>query len=201
MFKAEKPALFEVQGRGFPAWENELKSKLNPQVTAIVLICPGKKTDTVLYNPLKKMLIERYPVPSQVVLAQTISRGKNVRSICSKILIQINAKIGGVPWAVKGIPFFNRPAMVVGYDVHHQRGQKSKLALVASINQTGSRYTSKVSIQEGENDEIAKNLNVLVKDVIEIFKKQNSIYPETIVFYRDGVGESQKPVVMKSEIE
>ena len=135
-----------VNGRGFESWERELKSKLNPGVTAIVCVCPGKKTDTQLYNPLKKLLIQTLPVPSQVVLAQTISRGKNLRSICNKILIQINAKIGGVPWAVKNTPFFNNPTMVVGYDVHHQRGQKSMLALCASINQTGSKYVAKASL-------------------------------------------------------
>ena len=104
-------------------------------------------------------------------MAQTISRGKNIRSICNKILIQINSKIGGVPWAIKNIPFFNKPAMVVGYDVHHQRGQKSKLAIVASINQTGTRYCARVNTQEGENDEIAKNMSSLMQELLGAFKK------------------------------
>ena len=150
---------------------------------------------------MKKLLIGTYPVPSQVVLAQTISRGKNLRSICNKILIQINAKIGGVPWSIRSQPFFNRPSMVIGYDVHHQRGQKSMLALCASINQSGSKYCAKVQLQEGDNDEIAKNLSTLVEEVLETFKKINSIYPENIIFYRDGVGESQKSVVMSLEID
>jgi aubergine-like protein len=56
------------------------------------------------------------------VLASTISKGKNLRSICNKILIQINAKAGGEPWAVSEIPFMTKPTMIVGYDVHHKRG-------------------------------------------------------------------------------
>ena len=46
-------------------------------------------------------------MPSQVVLSNTISRGKNIRSICSKILIQICAKVGGEPWAIERLPFFD----------------------------------------------------------------------------------------------
>ena len=42
-----------------------------------------------------------------------------MRSIVNKILIQINAKIGGVPWAVDKLPLLNVPAMVCGMDVFH----------------------------------------------------------------------------------
>jgi hypothetical protein len=75
------------------------------------------------------------------------------------------------------------------------------LALCASINQTGSKYCAKVQLQEGDNDEIAKNLSVLIEEVLDTFKKINTIYPENIIFYRDGVGESQKSVVMNLEID
>lgn len=75
------------------------------------------------------------------------------------------------------------------------------LAVCASINQTGSKYCAKVQLQEGENDEIAKNLHAIIGEVLDAFKKQNSIFPENIIFYRDGVGESQKQVVMKEEID
>ena len=34
----------------------------------------------------------------------------------------MNAKIGGVPWSVGDLPYFNIPTMLVGYDVHHKRG-------------------------------------------------------------------------------
>ena len=64
------------------------------------------------------------------------------------------------------------------------------LALCASINQSGSKYCARVQLQEGDNDEIAKNLSALVEEVLETFKKINSIYPENLIFYRDGVGES-----------
>ena len=53
-----------------------------------------------MYDDVKRFLLTEFPIPSQVVLTATIQRGKNLRSIVSKILIQMNAKVGGVPWAV-----------------------------------------------------------------------------------------------------
>lgn len=31
----------------------------------------------------------------------------------------MNAKVGGIPWSIDKIPYFNKPTMVIGYDVHH----------------------------------------------------------------------------------
>ena len=135
-YTANKPREFPVKGTRFADWENALKSNLNNSVQAIILILPGQKGKAPLYDDLKRLLIHQIPVPSQVVLSNTISRGKNVRSICNKILIQICAKIGGEPWAVSEMPFFDRPTMICGMDVYHKvgNGTKSMLAVTASIN-------------------------------------------------------------------
>ena len=89
---------------------------------AVVLILQGNKNGAPLYGDLKKLLIRDIPVPSQVVLANTISRGKNLRSIVNKIYMQITAKIGGCPWGISDMPLSEKPTMIVGYDVCHKRG-------------------------------------------------------------------------------
>jgi aubergine len=112
-------------------------------VTAIVLILQGNKNGAPHYEGIKKLLMTERPVPSQVILSNTISRGKNLRSICNKILIQINAKIGGEPWALSDMPLMNKPCMIIGYDVFHKRGKHSQLALCATVSRTGTKYWSK----------------------------------------------------------
>ena len=82
------------------------------------------------------------PVPSQVVLQNTISRGKNLRSIVNKILIQICTKLGGQPWSVSNMPFTNKPTMVVGYDVFHKAKSNSYLAFCATVNRNFNQYWS-----------------------------------------------------------
>jgi aubergine len=109
---------------------------LNDNVQAVVLLLPGNKGNCKLYDDLKRFLLEEYPIPSQVVLCGTIQRGKNLRSIINKVLIQIAAKIGGIPWTVDNLPFMDKPAMICGMDVFHSTalGKKSVLALTASVN-------------------------------------------------------------------
>ena len=46
-----------------------------------------------------------------------------MRSIVSKILIQINAKIGGIPWTVTNLPLMNEPSMIVAFDLYSNTGR------------------------------------------------------------------------------
>jgi aubergine len=117
-YSAQQPREFPIRSNRFQDWERTLKDNLNPSVRCVVLLLPGAKGKAPLYDDLKKLLLKDIPVPSQVVLANTISRGKNVRSICSKILIQMCAKIGGEPWAIEKLPYFDLPSMVCGLDIY-----------------------------------------------------------------------------------
>lgn len=110
----------------------------------------------------------------------------------NKILIQINAKIGGIPWAVDNLPLMNRPAMICGMDVFHctALGKKSVLALTASMNQTATKYWATSVIQNELGQEAAHSLHQGMTKACESFKKHNGgNYPQRIIFYRDGVGE------------
>jgi hypothetical protein len=53
----------------------------------VVMLLPGQKGKCMLYDDVKRFLLTEFPVPSQVVLTSTIQRGKNLRSIVSKVLI------------------------------------------------------------------------------------------------------------------
>ena len=71
---------------------------MNETVEAVVMILPGPKKNSPLYKDLKEKLLTIYPVPSQGVIFKTIEGGKGLRSIVNKILVQICAKVGGIPW-------------------------------------------------------------------------------------------------------
>lgn len=69
------------------SWTDCIEANLKPQVQAIVLILQGRKNAAPLYKDLKKLLTERFPLAVQVVLADTIKKGRNLTSITCKILI------------------------------------------------------------------------------------------------------------------
>lgn len=137
------------------------------------------------------------------MLCNTISRGKNLRSIINKVLIQINAKIGGIPWTVDNLPLMDKPTMICGMDVFHSTalGKKSVLALTASVNQSATKYWSTNVIQNELGQEAAHSLCQGMNKACEAFKKANGRYPERIIFYRDGVGEGQVQGICSPEIE
>ena len=117
------------------------------------------------------------PVPSQVVLHNTIAKGKNIRSIVNKILIQMNAKLGGQPWAISDMPFTDKPTMVVGYDVFHKPKADSYLAFCATVNRNFNQYWS-TWIQHREYQEISDKLQNVMAEALEAFKTSNGgIYP------------------------
>jgi len=157
----------------------------------VVLLLPGAKGKTPLYDDVKRFLLSEYPIPSQVVLAATISKGKNLRSIMSKVVIQMNAKLGGIPWTVDELPFMDKPTMICGLDVFHATnlGKKSVLALSASMNNSATTFWSTSVVQDDVGQEASNNLCKGITNACEAFKRANGSYPAQIIFYRDGVAE------------
>ena len=149
-YPAKAMASFMVKGHNIDMWKEVLSQKLDKSVQAIVLLLPGSRGNCILYDEIKRYLLEEVPIVSQVVLVGTIRAGKNLRSIVSKILIQICAKIGGVPWTIDEMPLLDRPAMVCGLDVYHAThlGRKSVLGFCSSFNNSATRYWSKSIIQD-----------------------------------------------------
>ena len=124
----------------------------------------------------------------------TIRAGKNLRSIISKILIQICAKIGGVPWCIDNLPLLDRPAMVCGLDVYHNSslGKKSILGICTSFNRNATKYWSKSLILNSDDEIKSKNLlQSLMERSLKKFQSLNKLYPERIIFYREGLSDSQ----------
>ena len=64
-FENAAPALFPVKGgMNAEAWKREIKSKMNNNVQAVVLILPGSKGKCPLYDEVKKFLLTDFSVPS-----------------------------------------------------------------------------------------------------------------------------------------
>ena len=89
----------------------EIMSKTTPQL----IFCVVPNSQVLRYSTIKQKCCVDRPVPSQVIREQIITR-KNALSIITNVVIQMNCKIGGVPWRV---PLPTDQAMVIGFDVCH----------------------------------------------------------------------------------
>ena len=75
-----------------------LQREIRPGVEMVVCVVPNNRKER--YDMIKKTACIDSPVPSQVVLAKTLSKPKGLMSVATKIAMQINCKMGGALWRV-----------------------------------------------------------------------------------------------------
>jgi hypothetical protein len=153
-----------------------------------------------IYKDLKKHSLTEKGYISQVV--KVFSVKKNTLSVCSKILIQLNNKLGGETYKVNFGNYLNKlNIMAVGVDSSHIP-KRTGVAMVATVNNSFTEmFNSEEIIDEVNNKEqlqycVAKFL----KDAVKTYtKKVGSI--DGIVIYRQGVSLQQKEFLEKEELQ
>lgn len=183
--QCNKPTCCELHDDRVDTLSRSLRDNINPSVQCMVVICPTSRDDK--YNAIKKICCVEMPVPSQVIIAKTISRPDKLRSVTQKIALQINCKLGGELWGLD-IPMSN--LMVVGIDVYHDasRNKRSIAGFVASTNKMCSRWYSKTVLQM-PGQELIDGLKLCLTSSIRKYHEVNHVFPEKIVVFRDGVGD------------
>jgi aubergine-like protein len=197
--QCQKPVIFPVRGDRWEEWDRNLREKLNPQVQLIVCILPGQRGKSRLYDDLKRLTFSRFPVPTQCILNGTLKKDKGLRSVVNKVMIQINAKVGGVPWALKNLPCGDKPTMVVGIDVYHKKGAYSVLGFCATTDRYFSKYTSVAKVHM-ESQEMVTSFKIAMIEAITQFKSDNGTPPLRVIIFRDGVSDSQRNIVLSTEV-
>jgi aubergine-like protein len=196
--KVDEPLWVEIKSKTQSDMIAEVKRKLTKNDQIIVALYPpaAKKG---WYSALKEACSKELGVPVQCVINKTITKGL---SAVSKILIQMSAKIGLEPWIMRPIEGLPEKTMIVGADVFHSTkdGKKSAVGFVSTTNPQFSKYYSKVTYQK-TGQELMKGIGTLMKDAVMVYLKRNKYLPEYIIFYRDGVAENQRELIMEFETQ
>ncbi|KAL5239075.1 hypothetical protein ACI65C_006486 [Semiaphis heraclei] len=214
-FILPKPAIVPMNDGKSNTYLIHLERVINESNPALILcVIPSARGD--IYSLIKRKLCIDRAVPSQVVLLKNVQ--KNNLSICTKIAIQINCKLGGAPWLVtipkKVIVFeyfssstvftYNnifQGMMIVGFDVCHdsQRKNISFGALVSTMDDSHTSYFSCVEPHEN-GEELSVHFATGITKALAKYRSKNGALPTSIVVYRDGVGEGQISHVHKTEV-
>ena len=145
-----------------------------------------------IYKTLKINSLCRQGYVSQVVKVNSLK--KNPLSVCSKILLQINAKLSGVSYIAefdKSIK--DRKLMIIGVDSSHIKGKRTGVAMVATINPSFTNFYNKEEIiLEEKKEKLAFSISSFIKEAIVKFKNFNKRLPGSIIIYRQGVSLQQK---------
>lgn len=181
-------------------WIEMSEKHIDQSVQCAIYILNGPKKAGFNYGVLKRTMLKELPVPSQMVLAKTL-QGKNLISIVYRIWIQINAKLGGVPWGIDSLPFSESPTMVVGIGYTNAGKIKKSISFLATVNDSFTRYWSDYKPITDANDEHELLKNFMVAGLKQ-FDKVNGIHPQRIFVFREGAGGGLKGVntTVKNEI-
>ncbi|ODM98914.1 Piwi-like protein 1 [Orchesella cincta] len=122
-------------------------------------------------------------------------------SICTKLVIQMNAKGGGEPWGM-GMPDALKIPwcldMMFITERLETRGD-SVAAMTATFSPSVGRCYSKVE-KLPSREEVATKVADMFDDCIRKYFKKNQTLPDRIMMYRDGVGEGQLRDVYEQEL-
>ena len=155
-----------------------------------------------IYKDLKNHSLCTNGYVSQVVKVRSIKK-KGALSVCSKILLQLNAKLRGVSYKVSfDNSIKDRKFMVIGVDSSRLKGNKTGVAMVATIDNNFTDFYNKEEIVKEENykDQLQYCVSSFIEEAVEVYKKQNKgENPKGIIIYRQGVSLQQKEF-LKDEI-
>ncbi|XP_018408744.1 PREDICTED: piwi-like protein 1 [Nanorana parkeri] len=163
-----------------------------------MVVCILSSINKMKYDAIKKYLCLDVPIPSQCVVARTLSKPQTIMSVCTKIALQMNCKLGGELWSVE-IPASQM--MVIGIDIYHDTlsGKRSIAGFVASMNKGMTRWFSQCVVQD-KKQEIVDGLKVCMQGALHSWFKVNGTLPNRIVIYRDGVGDGQLKTLVSYEV-
>lgn len=159
----------------------------------VMIVVPNIAADR--YAAIKRLTCVNNAIPTQVIVAKTMQpKGKagmaGVKSIASKVMIQLNCKLGGAPWMIK---FPLKGVMAVGFDVTHDTSDRSKSygAFVASMDlkETVKYYSAATAHKDGA--ELSHNIAIHMLAAVKQYRDIHDANPERIFYYRDGVGDGQ----------
>ncbi|KAG0045010.1 hypothetical protein BGZ83_009745 [Gryganskiella cystojenkinii] len=177
---------------------NAVKSQ--PQL----LVCILPNTGVPLYAEIKRVTDTVLGVSSQCLQVKHTRDPK--KQYCANVCLKMNAKLGGSNQhlAANQIPFVStRPTIIFGGDVTHpQPGDTTRPSIacvVGSMDRNAARYSATIRVQAARTETIT-DLGDMTIELLKSFFQSSGQKPERIVFYRDGVSESQFAEVLQMEV-
>ncbi|KAF9910844.1 Protein argonaute 10 [Linnemannia zychae] len=173
----------------------------------LIAMLPGKG---LIYPEIKAFAeTSASGLMTQCALTSKIEKAND--AYCRLLGMKILAKLGGTVNRLEenslGIIERGR-TLVVGADVTHaapgETDRPSIASVVALVDDCGFRHIGRIQRQPSQGVgavEVIEGLPALMMDLIASYKQIMKHHPQRILFYRDGVSESQFPEILRTEVK
>ncbi|XP_019620692.1 PREDICTED: piwi-like protein 1 [Branchiostoma belcheri] len=195
--QVSNPVMVDIEDDQLGTYLRVMKEQVKAGVTQMVVcIVPNNRKDR--YDAIKKFCCVDQPLPCQVIMSRTLSKKQMLMSVCTKIGLQMNCKMGGELWALE-IPLPS--LMVVGINMYPDSLTKgtSVGGFVASMNRNLTRWYSKCTIHK-TGQELIDQLKHCLAASLRNYQTINQELPQRVIFYRDGVADWQLEALLKEEL-
>jgi len=193
----------------------------------IVVLLLGSK-DQGTYSSFKYLADLKYCFQSICVTEANFKPKKkdwnnqdSMRQYVANVAMKANLKFGGINHSVTGVKDWMAKTLVLGSDLTHPGNGAvdncpSIAAVVSSVEETGGLFTGQLFLQE--KSDVSQNENTgplvspkltfqMVRHLKMAFTKalrrwciRNKRFPENVLYYRDGVAESQYDELERYEV-
>ena len=192
----------EMNSNDFEDWKKTVEKEIEKKEVKFVIFYISNRNNH-LYNKLKKHSNCDNGYISQVIKYESFKNMKKKASYISKLLLQINSKLGGVNYKLnldKNI--LDRNIMFIGIDFglnsSHtwDKRKKGAMTMVATRDKYYSQFFSRNVIIDCENKDyilsIQENMSKFIENAIKKYEKQESgNTPKNIIIYRQGISSYQ----------
>lgn len=143
------------------------------------------------------------------MLVEKALSAKGQAQYIANIGLKANVKLGGINSIVPEPLFRNSRWMLVGGDTSHPSPAQLRMnpppptfsALTATWDKSCTAYSSVASAQLSK-DQMITDFPILFDELLKRYKERNDgNTPESILYYRDGLSESQFAAIMAQEVE
>lgn len=200
-YEMSEPKIIEIPDDRLATYTQHLTESMQCDPKLMMIVVPNNAADR--YAAIKRLTAVDRAIPTQIIISKTMMPKKGnmggVKSIATKVIVQLNCKLGGAPWMVK---FPIKGVMSIGFDVTHDTRDRSMAygAFVASMDQRECfQYFSAVSAHRS-GEEMSNNIELHMVKALRAFSDQHGTLPERIFFYRDGVGDGQIEYIHSQEV-
>ncbi|XP_065207928.1 protein argonaute-2-like [Planococcus citri] len=167
-----------------------------------------KDRDSNVYNYVKRAAELQIGVLTQCMKAATVKQTIRQRfgMTARNILLKLNAKINGINHVLAANlkpEILNEDVMIVGADVTHPPPGSNDLsiaAVVASHDEFAVKYNMQYRLQAPRN-EMIRDLKNIMEAQLSFYQKSMGKLPKRILYYRDGVADTQFEKVLSYEVQ
>ncbi|MCJ1398779.1 hypothetical protein MMC11_001980 [Xylographa trunciseda] len=166
------------------------------------------KANPQIYKVLKSVCEVDFGIPSQVMIVEKALKEKGQMQYLGNIGLKVNCKLGGLNSKVEESLFYKARFMMLGGDSSHPSPSElrrmppppSFCALVASYDSSCTMYTA-VATSQVSTVELIGTFKPMLNELLKRYHKRNGSLPEAVIYWRDGISESQVPEFMEREVK